>query len=78
MEEARRAVERCKEVAGKDSVEHGGTAIATIVLAVAATEIQYDERLASYQWTGPISRAQGEAIRGKDNLWEGSEHCSRV
>ncbi len=69
LEEARRAVERCKEAAGRDSVEHGGTAFAAIVLAVAATEIQYDERLASYLWTGLLTGAQGKAIRDEDHLW---------
>jgi hypothetical protein len=36
---------------------------------VAATEIQYDERLASYLWTGPLTGAQGRAIRDEDHLW---------
>jgi len=44
-------------------------AFAAIVLAVAATEIQYDERLASYLWTGPLTGAQGKAIRDEDHLW---------
>jgi len=69
LEEARRAVERCTEAGGNDPVQHGGAAFAAIVLAVAAAEIQYDERLASYQWSGPLSPADGAAIQGEDHLW---------